>query len=136
MSFFGFFGKIAHAFASPPATQFATSLGSALVGTLNPGLGTLVEMVGNAAYAVEMKSASAPGQEKKDQVKQILDVTSPVTLQLLAAVTGRAISDPSALAPVLDRLIDDIVALFNTLGVFQKPSDPLTLAAPAPAPAQ
>ena len=124
MIFGTFFSKLGHAFGGEQAQHAAAAAGVAAVKVYAPGLGALVESVGNAIVAVEARSAAggqpASGPEKKEQVKEIIDVAAPVAVSVLTTATGKTIPDPAALAPAIDKLIDDIVALFNALGVFAK----------------
>ena len=119
-----FFGHIGHALTSPTVAK-DVALGSVAITAVNPAVGALVQMVANAAYSVESaaQGSKATGGDKKSSVQTILDAASPVVLQMLGAA-GHPVADPSALAPALDKLIDDVVAVFNTLGVFSHATAP------------
>lgn len=132
MSFFGRF------FSSPAvknATLIASATGGAFVGAYNPGLGALVEMIGNACYTVETEAGNAStGAQKKAAAKAIIDASAPVSLQVIHAITGKELAEPSAIAPTLETLIDTVVALFHAIGVFPpKTKTPAAETAPAPA---
>lgn len=105
----------------------------------NPGLGALIETIAGAVYTIETKAAAGTaGTAKKDQVKQIVDVAAPVALNVLSNVSGKPV-DASAVAPMIDSLIDSVVGIFNGLGVFthapSKPATPAQAAAVNAAPA-
>ena len=121
MSFTSFFGTLGHALTGQKAQQVAGAAIGAAVTSYSPGLGALVETVGNAIVAVEAKAAAsggAPGAAKKEQVKEIIDVSAPATVSVLNTVAGTTI-DVAAVAPQIDKLIDDLVALFHAIGVFE-----------------
>ncbi len=134
-SIFGRFGKVAAAPATASATQTVTGLVAIGANVLNPGLGALVELIGNAVYSVELaaEDKAVDGADKKAQVQHIIDVAAPVILQTAGTMTGKSIPDPSALAPALDRLIDDVVALFHATGLFPLKPGPVKPAAAPPA---
>lgn len=130
-----FFGRIFSSPAVKNATLLATAAGGAVVGAYNPGLGALVEMVGNACYTVETEAGNAStGAQKKAAAKAIIDVSAPVTLQVIKSITGKELAEPTSIAANLDALIDNVVALFHSIGVFAPKTTPA--AAPAPAPAE
>lgn len=138
MSFFAIFTKVGRIFGNP-AVHTVEQIGAAVVGAYNPGLGALVESIANAIYAVESTvPADTTGEAKKDQVKAIINVAAPVTIQTLQTISGKKITDPSAIAPALDSLIDSVVEVFNEIGVFIKAvkTPPATPAAAAPPPAK
>lgn len=126
-----FFSKLGHIFGSPKVeagTLIATQIGAATLGALNPGLGSFIETIGNAIYSVEVRAAAIPatGPEKKDQVKSIVDISAPIALSVLSAISGKPVNDPSAVAPAIDNIIDDLVALFHGIGVFPSKTKPVT----------
>jgi hypothetical protein len=132
MSFLSFFGHIGHAIASPK-TAAEVSTAGAVLSTFNPAVGSLVQMIANAAYAVETSAAAGtPGSDKKDAVKQIVDIAAPVAVQVLSTATGKP-ADATAIAPEIDSLIDLVVGLFNKLGLFTHANTPAAVAVPAPA---
>ena len=115
MSLFNSLGR----FFGSQATHEAAQIGAGVLGCFNPGLGSLVEMIGNAVYSVEQSApAGTSGPAKKTQAQSLVDVSTPVALAVLQSVTGKTVADPSALAPAISALIDDMVALFHALGVF------------------
>ncbi len=122
MSLLSIFGKFGHTFAKPSTAdtvETVSMVAGAAVSAFNPGLGALIEMIGRAVYSVEMAAAGSAGAAKKDQVKDLIDVSAPLTMNVLQQVAGKPIENPDQLAPTLDALIDDTVALFNALGVFE-----------------
>lgn len=122
--------SVAHFFESPKLAQVGALAGTCL-SVLSPGLGSLVETIAGATYRVEQTAATgASGADKKASVKAMLDVAAPVTLQVLSTVAGKTVTDGAALAPALDSLIDTIVALQNTLGVFPHKATAATPPAP------
>lgn len=125
MSFTSFFHSFGHTLTSTKTAQ-ETELAGVAIAAFNPGIGALVEMIAGAAYAVETKAANATasGSDKKDQVKQIIDVAAPVALATLASVTGKPAPDAAAIAPSIDSLIDLVVGLLNALGVFAHKTAP------------
>lgn len=134
-----FFSKLGHLFSSPKVeagTLIATQVGAATLGAFNPGLGAFIETIGNAIYSVEVRAAAIPatGPEKKDQVKSLVDISAPVALSVLAAISGKPVKDPSAVAPAIDSIIDDLVALFHGIGVFPPKTTPAAVAPAAPVP--
>lgn len=122
MSFFGAIGKIFHSSGAQVATQIGTSLVETAANGLNPGFGALVLMIGNAILAAEVKAPSAPGADKKEEVKSIIDTTTPLTLSVISSLTGKQVTDPTTVAPALDALIDDLVAFFNQIGLLKHSS--------------
>lgn len=130
MTFTSFFGKIGHALVSPKLSAEAATAGT-VVAAFNPGLGALIETVAGAVYAIETKSApGTSGADKKDQVKGMIDVATPVALQVLGSISGKPVTDAAAVAPMLDSMIDAVVGMFNSLGVFIH-SAKTTVVAPA-----
>ncbi len=95
MSFTSFFHSFGHSLTSSKTAQEAQLAGVAIA-AFNPGIGALVEMIAGAAYAVETKAANATasGSDKKEQVKEIVDVAAPVALATLASVTGNPLQTP------------------------------------------
>lgn len=131
MSFLSFFGKIGHALKSPALAQDA-GIAASIAAPFAPGIGSLVETIAGAVYSVESAAAAGtPGATKKAQAQSIIDVAAPVATTVLDQIAGKNV-DPSSVAPVMNTLIDDVVALFHTLGVFTKTS---TVAAPVVTPA-
>jgi hypothetical protein len=142
--FTSFFGKLGRVLISP-RTAASAQLAGAVVEDFNPGIGSLIEMVAGAAAIVEsqaqaQKAAGLPAQSgaaKKDQALTIIDAATPVAVQVLQNVTGKTIADPSALAPSISNLLDDIVELMHELTIFPAhtngESPAIAPAAPSPA---
>lgn len=112
------FGKIFSQSTAQQEKQIV-AIAAGTVGAYNPGLGALIEMIGNAVYSVEIAGAGMmSGPDKKAQVQHIIDVSSPLTLATIQQITGKPFVDPPAVAPALDSIIDDTVTLFHAIGVF------------------
>jgi hypothetical protein len=116
MSLFTIFGKIGHVLINGNRTA---SVATGVAAFNSDPLSAVLQMVGNAVFAVESTAAAAPGADKKEQVKRLIDVSSPVILETLLAINGQPLAEPEALAPALDGLIDVVVKLFNATGLFQ-----------------
>lgn len=129
MSFLTFFehaGKDVGKVFTSPATAEVLTVAGALVSTVNPALGGLVGTIANGIVAVEMQAAASQaangtittGAAKKAQVQAIVDIAAPLTLQAVSAVTGKPVSDPAAVAPIVNDFIDLIVKFFNDFHLF------------------
>jgi hypothetical protein len=141
LSFFEHAGKDVGKLVTNPEVAAGLSIAGPLVSLVNPALGGLLQTVANGVVAVEAQAAAmkangiaTSGAAKKTQVQAIVDIAAPLTLQAVSAATGKTVSDPAAVAPIVDDFIDLIVKFFNDFHLFTHAAK-LVPAAPTAKPA-
>ncbi len=58
-------------------------------------------------------------QKKAEALQEFEDLTLPILVPLVAMALGHSV-DSAVVMPIVSRLIDDLVALNNALGIFPK----------------
>lgn len=98
----------------------ALQLGPGIVGVIYPALGPIAAAVANQVVAAEAKIGTGKGQEKKSLVMDSL----PMMIPLVESLIGRDIVKDEEFTAGVEKLIDAVVTIMNSLNS----------ATPAPAP--
>lgn len=108
MSFLSILGKIGH------VAEAGLPVAGTIIGTFNPAIGGLINIIGHSVIAAEQNHATeaGAGATKKSEVMADLQIFAPAIALIYARSTGNKV-DVAQLLAASSKITDDIVALLN-----------------------
>lgn len=84
----------------------------------SPIAGSIISTLLKSIFVAEAKFGPKKGDEKKSYVLETVEIAAPMMLQTVEAATGKDIADDELFAQGLSKMIDGLVDLMNSFGVF------------------